>query len=65
MKAYVINHNPASKEIHRRDHLTDNCQIREIKDKEETDDYNKVYRLLKPRGSYNGCYYCYRNQHTD
>ncbi|MFD2637704.1 hypothetical protein [Piscibacillus salipiscarius] len=61
MKKYIINHG-SGKEIHRRDHLTRNCQVDEIIKKEETDDYNYVYRLLQ--NGYNGCYWCYRSQHT-
>lgn len=62
MAKYVINHN--TKEIHRYAYRTANCQIPEITSshRENTDSDGRVAQLI--RNGYNGCYWCYRSQHT-
>jgi hypothetical protein len=63
MAKYIINHN--TKEIHRTLFVNENCKIDEIRPihREDTDYDWRVAQLINQ--GYNGCYWCYRQQHTD
>ncbi|SFM35450.1 hypothetical protein SAMN04488054_13718 [Salibacterium qingdaonense] len=62
MAKYIINHN--TEEVHRTAERTRNCRIPEIHatHREDTDNDGRVAQLI--RDKYNGCYWCYRSQHT-